>query len=222
MNILNPVKEYYKKRIKEYEEIYYRDDPIRLEEIDYISNSLKKLMKDRTVLEIASGTGYWTQYISESAFKITATDSINEMLDYAKLKIYSCDIEFKVENAYELSFKNYEFEAGVANFWFSHVPREEINLFIKEFHRVLKRNAIVFLADNIFNETIGGLLIKSNGDSNSYKLRKLKDGSEYKIVKNYYDKEELFKLFSKYDKNFSESNIFYGKCFWYVYYYLNP
>jgi len=219
---LNPLKEYYKKRIKEYEEIYHRSDPIRLKELDSISESLKKLMKDKTVLEIASGTGYWTQIISETAFKIIATDYINEILEFAKLKKYNCGIEFKLENAYDLSFKNNEFEAGVANFWFSHISRDRINLFLNEFHRVLKNNAIGFFADNIFNEAIGGLFIKTNEDLNSYKLRKLKDGSEYKIVKNYYNKEELYELFSKYDENFSESNIYYGKCFWYVYYNLNP
>ena len=90
MDILNPLNEYYKKRIWEYEEIYHRNDPIRLEEIDFISESLKKLMKGRNVLEIASGTGYWTQFISESAIKIIATDYISEMLDFARLKIYSC------------------------------------------------------------------------------------------------------------------------------------
>ena len=218
---MNFLRDYYKKRTKEYEKIYHRNDPIRLEEQNFIANSLKDLMKNKIVLEIASGTGYWTQFISETATKIVITDNNREMLEFAKSKKYNCEIEFNFENAYELSFSDNQFEAGVANFWFSHVPKEKINIFLNEFHRVLKNNAIIFIADNVFNKGIGGELIEIIGDKNTYKLRQLSDGTEYKIIKNYYRREELFEIFSKFDKNFSESNMYYGKCFWFVYYYLN-
>ena len=218
---MNSHKEYYRKRVKEYEEIYHRDDPIRLQEQQNIINTLKVLMKGKIVLEFAAGTGYWTQFISETAFKIIASDSVREMLDSAKLKHYKCNIEFKLEDAYNLSFDDNQFEAGVANFWFSHIPKEKINIFLKEFHKVLKNNAIIFIADNVFNKGIGGELIEIKNDRNSYKLRQLSDGIKYNIIKNYYHKDELSEIFNKFDNNFSKSNIYYGKCFWFVYYYLD-
>ena len=69
--LLNNLEEYYKKRAFEYEKIYFRDDPIRLEEQHLVQRIIKNLFKDKMVLEIAAGTGYWTQYLSETARKKT-------------------------------------------------------------------------------------------------------------------------------------------------------
>ena len=64
--------EYYRKRAEEYEEIYHREDPIRQHEQDLITYSMQEALKDRDVLEVACGTGYCTQFLSETARSITA------------------------------------------------------------------------------------------------------------------------------------------------------
>lgn len=65
--ILIEREEYYKKRANKYEEIYHRDDKIRLEEQQKIANALKDTLKGRKVLEVACGTGYWTHPIRNSS-----------------------------------------------------------------------------------------------------------------------------------------------------------
>lgn len=77
------------------------------------------------------------------------------------------------------------------------------------------------MADNNFDETVGGKLIKPNGEINTYKLRKLSDGSVHKIRKNYFSKIELFGIFQNFSVGFSDNNIFYGEKFWYVFYTLD-
>ncbi len=215
------MEDYYRKRILEYEKIYYRDDTIRLKEQEKIADAIKRFLKNKAVIEVAAGTGYWSEILSESASKIMITDLVSETLGLAKTKKYKCPVEFKKEDAYSLSFQDNTFSGGMANLWFSHIPKERINDFFNEFHRVLKNGAIVFMSDNNFDGKVGGKIIKPTGDFNTYKIRRLNDGSKHKILKNYYYKEELFNIFSKFSHSFSGKNIFYGQKFWYVYYKLN-
>lgn len=212
------MKDYYAKRVKEYEEIYHRDDPVRQAELLLISKTIKRIFKDKKVLEIACGTGYWTKILSESADSILATDKVSEVIEMAKTKKYKCPVTFRIADTYNLPFQKATFTGGLANLWFSHIPKSKIDSFLKGFHRVLGTGSVVFMADNIYIPGIGGELVHKNGDENTYKLRKLKDGSEYLILKNYFNLKELAQIFRKHSPNFTEKNIFYGKCFWYVFY----
>lgn len=215
------MKNYYKKRAQEYEEIYYRDDPVRQREQRRIARALKRTMAGRSVVEVACGTGYWTVFASKTAKKITATDAVNDVLEIARQKKYGCPIEFRVEDAYKLSFPDNAFTAGLANFWFSHIPKQKIKTFLKGLHRVLRGGSYVFMADNVYMPSVGGKLVRKSGDQNTYKLRKLKDGSETLVLKNYYTANELLEIFRKYDFSITIKNVFYGKCFWYVSYQLS-
>lgn len=212
---------YYAKRAHEYEEIYTRDDPARQQELQTISALLKTALQNKIVLEIACGTGYWTIIASQTAQEIMATDAVQEVLDIAKSKTYACPVMFAQADAYKLSFSKNKFTGGLANFWFSHIPKEKIGSFLKNLHRVLHSGATIVMVDNNFVKGVGGEFIKKPNDENTYKLRTLKNGEKNLILKNYYSLEELMDIFKKYDKSFSKKNIFYGKCFWQVTYCLS-
>jgi len=209
------INQYYSKRAHEYEQIYYRDDPIRQGEQKKIAEEMKKIFYNKNVLEVACGTGFWTVFLSETANKIVAIDNSKEVLEIAQSKSYKCTVSFQKSDAYNIPFSVCSFEGGVANFWFFHIPKDKIKLFLSGFHKVLSNKAIVFIVDNVFNESIGGKLIRSKSDDNTYKIRVLKNGDKYKIIKNYYSKEELLNIFSGYGNLL---NIYYGNCFWYICY----
>jgi ubiquinone/menaquinone biosynthesis C-methylase UbiE len=63
---------------------------------------LQNLFKGKDVLEIACGTGYWTNIISGSARSITASDLNDEVLEMARSKNYKCDVQFIKDDAYTL------------------------------------------------------------------------------------------------------------------------
>lgn len=212
------MEEYYRRRAEEYEAIYHRDDPVRREELQILASALRKTLKDRKILEIACGTGYWTQVLAKAARSIVAIDVAQEMLEIAKRKDYECPVSFCKEDAYTLAFKKGAFDGGLANFWFSHIPKSKIGCFMQGFHRVLQSRSKVFMADNVYVPGVGGKLVVRKGEEDTYKLRKLKNGSEHLILKNYFSRKELTEIFSKYDRGFDMENVFYGKCFWYVTY----
>jgi len=210
---LETINKYYSHRANEYEAIYNRDDPIRQEEQTKIHCKLKSVFKDKSVLEIACGTGYWTKSISEAADKVLAIDYSPEVIEIARSK--NIPAEFLVDDAYNLSKVEGSFNGGCANFWFSHIPKNKLSAFLKIFHNKLEIGSPVFMADNIFIDGIGGELIYKRGDENTYKLRALNDGTRYEVIKNYYTREELEYLFENFSTNLE---IEFGTCFWWIKY----
>jgi len=210
--------EYYRLRAPEFEEIYHNEDEIRRDERIGIIKTLKQAFKALIVLEIACGTGYWTRILSSVAKKIVAIDMAPEMLEIARNKKYSCPVEFHMADAYHLPFTSHSYDAGLANFWFSHVPKNKIAAFLESFHQRLKPGGMVLMADDVFQEGVGGKFITIEGDDNTYKLRTLKDDSKHRVLKNYYSKNELISIFGGFVEHFSADNVFHGKRCWYVRY----
>jgi ubiquinone/menaquinone biosynthesis C-methylase UbiE len=213
---MNNINEYYSKRAKEYEQIYHRDDPVRQSELAKIKNLMRNSFKHKSVLEIACGTGYWTKTVAQTAKNITAIDKSVEMIQLSKAK--EIKAKFINDDAFSLKSVSDIFNAGLANFWFSHIHKSKIISFLDTFHKKLQKKSIIIMTDNVFNKDIGGELIKIHGDENTYKIRTLSDGTTYRILKNYYNEEELNVIFNKYS---SEIKINVGKCYWCIKYKLN-
>ena len=79
---------YYAKRANEYERIYQK--PERQSDLAALNRLLTEIISGHEVLEIACGTGYWTQVISRAATSVTATDINEEVLQIARTKNYGC------------------------------------------------------------------------------------------------------------------------------------
>jgi len=212
------MEDYYRRRAEEYEEVYYRNDPVRQQELRQVEERLMRTFKGRQVLEVACGTGYWTRMLSEIAESIVPIDIAPEMLEIARRKSYECPVAFQRADANELPFQDGVFNGGAANFWFSHIPKKRLPSFLKELHRVLKDGSMVFMADNVYIQGIGGELVSKEGDENTYKLRKLKNGSEHLVLKNYFSVQELLGIFGGYAKGLGKESIYYGECYWSIAY----
>ena len=73
------MEQYYSKRAAEYEQIYQK--PERQHELEWLRGRIPAIFRDRTVLEVACGTGYWTQYIARTAAKVHACDINDSVLE---------------------------------------------------------------------------------------------------------------------------------------------
>jgi SAM-dependent methyltransferase len=211
--------EYYGRRAPEYEQIWYRDDPVRQNEQAAIVGAMKRLFRDRRVLEVACGTGYWTQFLADVAEYICATDLSRETLQWARAKALPfVKAEFREADAYALAEVPGSFDAGLANFWFSHIPKSRVAEFLRGFHARLGNGARVFMADNVYVPGMGGELISREGCADTFKLRQLADGSSHEVLKNYYDAGQLHAVF---ETRSTDLDVHVGKCFWWVSYVVN-
>src|SRR5439155_6502145 len=125
--------DYYSQRAGEYEEIYQRDDPVRQAELAQMAEIIRQTFRGRLVLEIACGTGFWTKILLEVADQIVATDASPIMLEVARQKLDlpphpdplprwgRGNLRLAQADAYNLEAVAGELDAGLANFWLSHV-----------------------------------------------------------------------------------------------------
>jgi SAM-dependent methyltransferase len=207
---------YYSRRAAEYEEIYHRDDPMRQHEQQAIANELRRVMRDRRVLEIACGTGYWTQFAAETAAHVCGVDGSPEMLAFARAKNLPAPcVQFHQADAYDLGSVGGHYDACLAMFWFSHIPRARVEPFLDQLHDRLDPHSVVFMADNAFVPGLGGELVRPEGSADTYKMRTLANGSTERVLKNYFSETELRRVFQPYSRDLQ---ITMGQCFWWLNY----
>lgn len=187
----------YGNRALDYEWVRNRDNPVRKRELTELEEAMRVALSKRDVLEIACGTGYWTERAVSAVNRITATD-INPMaLEIAIAKKLSADkVRFEQSDAYELSCIPGDYNAGMAICWLSHVPPAQIRGFLDAFHNRLGFGAMVFFADYVYPQGIGGELIQQSSNP-------------------YYLEDQLLDFFGLYAK---ELHLHIGESFWYVYY----
>jgi SAM-dependent methyltransferase len=191
------LRRYYDERANVYDDLYLRRDPDWRKDLEALADEIAKALSGRSVLEVACGTGFWTEIAAKTATRVLAVDSSEKMLELArKRKKRNANVEYVQGDAYSLEEISGKFDAGLANFWFSHVPKSRITEFLLNFHNRLERPAIVFMADNRYMPGIGGQLITKLGIEDTFKLREGSDGSKHEVLKNYYDRVTLEQLFS--------------------------
>ena len=201
---------YYAQRAKEYEKVYLK--PERQQNLRELKELLKTVFSGHHVLEVACGTGYWTQTISETAASVLATDCNEEVIEIAKTKGYhACQVSFAIADAYALTPIEGYFTACFCGFWFSHIPKTRRDVFIRGLHAKLPENALVVMIDNRYVEGSSTSLSGTDGEGNSYQIRHLEDGTAHKILKNFPTETELKKAFKRYSRNFEVLTLDY---FW--------
>jgi ubiquinone/menaquinone biosynthesis C-methylase UbiE len=181
---------YYSARAREYERVYTK--PERQAELQVLRNVIPACFPDRAVLEVACGTGYWTQYIAEAARTICATDLSEDTLEVARLKQLSTDrVRFVVADAMALPIDLGHFDSAFCGFWWSHVSRAAIPAFLSSLHARLLPGAKVVLLDNLYVEGSSTPISRKSDDGDTYQQRFLSGGASYEVLKNFATEHEL-------------------------------
>src|SRR5258708_13498933 len=143
------MEQYYSKRAAEYEEIYQK--PERQRELEWLGGRIPAIFRDRTVLEVACGTGYWTQYIARTAAKVHACDINDAVLEIAREKPIAKDrVEFFKADAVTLEGVPAGCDAAFAGFWWSHVKKSDIERFVANLAARVEPGPRVGILDNLF------------------------------------------------------------------------
>jgi ubiquinone/menaquinone biosynthesis C-methylase UbiE len=190
--------DYYRARAPEYEQIYYRDVPVRRKEIDDCCENVKRLAKNKVVLDLACGTGYWTKVAASSAQEVIGTDIAGEMVEQARQKKFHAPVSFAVSDIYNPPFLPDSFDLVILGFWVSHEPKQNYARLFEAITYPLKPDGYLWMIDN--NPPAEGPQMDSTGTDeygNNLKLRKLSNGDEFQILKNYFSKEELKEILSQ-------------------------
>ena len=185
------MRSYYAARAPEYDGIYLK--PERQADLRAIEHWLPPVFAGANVLEVACGTGYWTQFLAPVAASVLAVDTSPETIAIAKSRVPADKVRFVDGDAYALPQQTEKFDAAFAGFWFSHVPRERRVEFIGMLNASLEPGARVVFLDNRFVEGSSTPIAEQDAGGNTYQSRTLCDGSKHRVLKNFPSEVRFFR-----------------------------
>ena len=112
---------------------FMRKDRAAYEEIYEL---IRPIVRHKTVLELATGTGLIAKHIVNAAAHIEATDASPEMITEAKRDNRSAKLHFSVQDMFRLPYANQSFDVVIVSNALHIVPQPEKAL--QEIKRVLK------------------------------------------------------------------------------------
>ena len=102
---------------------------------------IRPVVKDKTVLELAAGTGLIARHIVNAAAHIEATDASPEMITEARRGNCSAKLHFSVQDMFSLPYAGNSFDVVIVSNALHIVPQPEKSL--REIKRVLKDDGVL-------------------------------------------------------------------------------
>jgi len=188
---------YYRARAGEYDEWFYRvgrydrgeaHNARWFHEVEAVMTALRGVGTVGRALELAAGTGNFTQVLATMADAVVAVDASTEVMMINQQKLQQGHVSYvqadlftwEPEATYDLVFMS---------FWLSHVPPDKLDGFLSKVRRAMKVGGQVFMVDSLRDPSQTSSAVDHAGyDPESiYHTRKLNDGQHYRIVKVFYD-----------------------------------
>ena len=174
---------YYKDRALEYEKIYLK--PERQDDLINATTLLQNIFVDKTVFEIACGTGFWTEKIAQTAISVFATDINQSVIEVAQQKDYAKNnVTLELADIFNLSI-NIKYESLFGGFIWSHIKLQDLNKFLNQINNLTVPGGTVVFMDNNFVEGSNTPITNTDENGNTFQTRKLDDGTMHLVLKNF-------------------------------------
>ena len=145
------------------------------------------------ILEIACGTGWWTQQLAEGAKEVTAVDASSEMIERCRSRVETAGlgaerVRYMVADLWAWAPER-RYDEVFFGFWLSHVPEERFDEFWALVDAALVPGGRVFFVDSASDEGSSGA--SGAGEAAETELREVSGGRRFEIVKRYYEPQPL-------------------------------
>ena len=116
-------------------------------------------------------------------------DASPEMIEINRAKVQSDKVTYQQADLFQWQPEQ-QVDMIFFGFWLSHVPKEKLSPFLEMVHRALKPDGRLFFVDSQKVQT--GTSTRQNiATTNDIQKRVLNDGSEFEIIKIYYNPDNL-------------------------------
>ncbi len=190
---------YYSARAEEYDEWFLRQGRYDrgpessrdwFRETDEIRAALDEFKPAGRVLELACGTGLWTEHLARYAAEVTAVDASPEVLEINRKRLGQKPVKYVQADLFNW-VPDGTFDVVFFSFFLSHVPQERFEGFWQMVRKALSPSGRVFFIDSRYSESSTALDHRLDGPSATTVKRRLNDGREFVIVKIFYDPAQL-------------------------------
>ncbi len=198
-SLLAEQQDYYRARAGEYEDWWHRrgryargEDADRrwFEDVATAHAALARFAPGGRVLELACGTGLWTERLAPHADAVTALDSSAEVLAIARSKVPAGNVTWVQADVFAWE-PTERYDVCFFGFWLSHVPGELVAPFWAKVARALAPEGRVFLIDSSLHEHASARDHDPPRAGEQLERRRLDDGREFRIVKHWFDARSL-------------------------------
>lgn len=176
--ILNEQIEYYRARAQEYDESISG----AVELFAAGKAMLLKLGRFERILELACGTGFWTEPLLAMGGHVTAVDAAPEMLAIARERFGDERIHYQQADLFKWQPSG-EYDLVFFANWLSHVPPSALDDFFGKVQRSIPPGGYVAMVDQHAPSVADEIIAKDE----IYAKRPLEDGREFTIVKAFYN-----------------------------------
>lgn len=140
------------------------------------------------VLELACGTGQWTDELAKRASSVTALDSSAEMLAINKAKVSQDNVRYVEADLFRWSSAE-RYDVVFFSAWLSHVPPQLFDDFWRLVRGCLNDSGRVFVIDEL--PAVDAIERRVAGTVAPAVSRPLRSGERGRIIKVFYEPREL-------------------------------
>lgn len=176
---------YYRQRAGEYDATAYGDLAGARARIARLVAEVRPAGR---VLEIACGTGLWTEALAGLADTVTAIDAAPEAVVIARDRVRAGNVTFEIGDVFSWATED-RFDVIFFSAWLSHVPMSRFDQFWRLLRGLLAEGGRVLFIDE--HVDVGDKEAYLPGRDDQMVERRLRDGGTFRIVKNFVDPELL-------------------------------
>jgi demethylmenaquinone methyltransferase/2-methoxy-6-polyprenyl-1,4-benzoquinol methylase len=197
--VLDEMAAYYRARAAEYDEWWYRrgrydhgpgENARWFEEAQAVFEALARTGMGGDVLELAPGTGIWTERVAPLAATVTAVDASPEMLALNRARVRSPKVEYVLADLFRWQPPR-SYDGVLFAFWISHVPLDRLDGFLATVADALRPGGSVFFVDTRPEPRSTAADHRLPAPASQTMTRRLNDGRAFQIVKNFYEPAAL-------------------------------
>jgi 2-polyprenyl-3-methyl-5-hydroxy-6-metoxy-1,4-benzoquinol methylase len=175
---------YYRRRAREYDVTAYGELAVAR---DRIARLVTEMQPSGRVLEIACGTGVWTEALAGRADTVTAIDAAPEVIDIARRRVRAATVRFEVADVFSWTTAA-RFDVIFFSAWLSHVPSDRFAQFWQPLRPRLADGGRVLFVDEHVDVRAKEAYVDGRPELVE---RRLGDGSRFRIVKNFVEPDRL-------------------------------
>ncbi|WP_198119734.1 class I SAM-dependent methyltransferase [Massilia rhizosphaerae] len=158
----------------------------RANDLARVRERVAQLVRGHTVLELACGTGYWTEVIAAAADQVLATDILDAMLERAQRRHFpEGKVSFRRVDGLDLPADLGTFSCVFIGFWWSHLKRDEQDALLGHLRARLGHDVVLILLDDAYVEGSSTTVARTDAQGNTYEIVAAPDGERFELPKSY-------------------------------------
>lgn len=193
---------YYRKRAGEYDEWWFRTgrydrgDALNAAwkaDAAMVESTLCRWLDERKparAVELACGTGLFTRWLAPRVGGLTALDASAEVQAIARERVPAANVRYELADLFGWQPAQ-QYDLVFMSFWLSHVPPDRFDGFWERVRAALAPGGCAYVIDSGWDTTSTAKNHVRPDREAGIAQRRLNDGSEYRIVKVFYEPAEL-------------------------------